>query len=69
MQFVAVDFARLALLYAVLFFDNTDCLVVFAIWVPSMDWLRLSTSDKTTITWATIRQADLRFMADLSPDT
>jgi hypothetical protein len=76
MQFVvAVVFATFPfLLRALCFFDSADCLMVFAICVPSLGWLRLifiltlKTSDRTRTTWATVRQPDAPQRAGLSPN-
>jgi hypothetical protein len=77
MQFVvAVGFAtlRCLLLRALDFFDNTDCLMVFAICVPSLGWLRLmliptlNTSDRTRTTWATARHAGHQHLAGFNPN-
>ena len=73
---VAVGFAtwRLDLRRALYFFDNTDCLMVFAICVPSLGWLRLiftlrlKTSDRTRTTWATTRQAGHQHWAGFNPN-
>ena len=70
-----VGFATLRfLLRALDFFDNTDCLMVFAICVPSLGWLRLmliptlNTSDRTRTAWATARHAGHQHLAGFNPN-
>jgi len=74
MQFVPVVFVAIAFLRRALrFFDSTDLLMVRAICVPSLGWLRLifilrlKTSDRTRTTWAAARQIGTR-LAGLNPN-
>jgi hypothetical protein len=76
MQFVPVVFVAIAfLLGALQFFDSADLLMVCAICVPSLGWLRLifilrlKTSDRTRTAWATVRQAETRHVAGLNPNS
>ena len=75
MQFVPVVFVAIAfLLRALRLFDSADLLMVCAICVPSLGWLRLifilrlKTSDRTRTTWATVRQIGTR-LAGLNPNS
>ena len=75
MQFVPVVFFAIAfLLRALQLFDRADLLMVCAICVPSLGWLRLmfilrlKTSDRTRTAWATVRQAETRHMAGFNPN-
>jgi hypothetical protein len=74
MQFVPVVFAFFVLLPALRFFDSADLLMVCAICVPSLGWLRLifilrvNTSDRTRTAWATERQIGTR-LTGLSPNS
>ena len=75
MQFVPVVFVAIAFLRRALrFFDSVDLLMVCAICVPSLGWLRLifilrlKTSDRTRTTWATVRQIGTR-LAGLNPNS